>query len=389
MEYMKNEQFSLKIFFVLFFIFINQTFSQDTIYIYDVASQSLTHKLMPAFNTNSVSGYTNPSFGVRGVTAMPAIAPVDTYPNTQISLLKKASEFYTDFNFPFTAVTNIRYGLSITTAVIGRRALLAFKYDVYDPGVHAFRNLHDCNPYFENGTIQYGSGQLHPVRYYLLNSPSETNLYKYFAVIEVEENIGDSSGYFGLAFDTTMHAYDSLLLYNISYPATGYPVRYSFPVNGDTLCMKYGLISNPDSYVFKAYWGDNGEFCSPYFDDQFRIHGLRWGNTSNYKIGRNSFYFLKYVTDSLATGISEVEQSNGFSIYPNPAIENITVHFSGPQKSAGMLYIQSIDGRIVRKNEIMIGEIKTDISVKDLAAGIYLVTVGTDKGNSTRKFIKQ
>ena len=36
--------------------------SQDSIYVYDIASQSLTKKLMPAYNVNAVADSTIPSF---------------------------------------------------------------------------------------------------------------------------------------------------------------------------------------------------------------------------------------------------------------------------------------------------------------------------------------
>jgi hypothetical protein len=201
-----------KCFFTLILsLTIINVFSQDSVFIYDIATQSLTTRTLPAYNMNAVSDSTNPSIGIYGMSGMPASLPVNTYPASNISLLQKASDYYTTFNFPFTAVCLIRYGFNITASVIGRRALLVFNFDVRQSN-SSWRNLSDANPFYENGTIQYGFNKLTPVRYYTLNSPDITGVS--LAVVEVAENIGDYAGYFGLAFDTTANAYDSLLLYS-------------------------------------------------------------------------------------------------------------------------------------------------------------------------------
>jgi hypothetical protein len=386
MNYTRNSLISL---FVLFLSTSISCLSQDSIIIYDVRTDSISYKLMPAYSKGAISDSSNPSYGLHGISAMPANAPVNTYPNTNISLINNASYYYSNFNFPFTGVARIKYGISITTAVIGRRALLAFGYDVYDNiNSHYWRSLHDINPCFENGSIQFGLSQLHPVRYYVINHPAYNYIY-YFSVIEVAEDIGDEFGYFGLAFDTTLHTYDSLLLYNISYPNEGYPNHYPDSINGDTLTMKYGFISNPDDFIFKSSYGGDGEYVSPYFDSNFRIHGIRWSYTSNYKIGRHGFYFLKYVVDSLANGTRQIPDNTIFNIYPNPSSKIITINFPSPINEETTLEIFDILNRITLSSPIKKGELKTEIEISNLAKGLYFVRVIDKENIISGKFIKQ
>ena len=146
---------------------------------------------------------------------------------------------------------------------------------------------------------------------------------------KAKENIGDFSGYFGIAFDTTLADYDSLLLYNLSYPFEGFPNYYASPVNGDTLCMKFGYLMNPSmSGTFATSWGGDGEYVSPYFDANFRIHGMRWSINRNYFMNPKDFYFLKYVLDTLVTGLENNLNEIKWSIYPNPASNILHIQLS-------------------------------------------------------------
>ena len=387
---MKNNsltQFAFLVFGIL--AICTSAFSQDTIFTYDIATMNLTWRLMPTYNVNSVSDSTDPSFGIYGVTVMPTSIPLNTYPGTGVSLLDKASNYYSNLNFPFSALSLIKYGDHITAAVIGRKTLLAFKFDVYNPNPPYYRNLSDANPFFDNGMIQYGHSKLTPVRYYFINSPNQFFLYNYFSVIEVAENIGDSSGYFGLAFDTTPQAYDSMLLFNPSYPNEGYPLRYSSPVNGDTLCFKYGFISNPDDFVFHAYWGGDGEYSSPYFDDHFRIHGLRWSYGDNYKIGQKGFYFIKYVVDSLADHVPEIENETIRLVYPNPAFDKVTIQLSSPLKSNEIILITNVLGQTIQTLQFHSGETAVSADISDLQKGLYFLISKSKMPAMTGKFVKE
>ncbi len=384
---MKSKKISLIIFF--FFYSVEYSDSQDTVFVYDVTNQSLTYQLLPAYNVNAVSDSTNAFFGINGNTGMPSTVAINTYPGTQISLIQNAADYYSTFNYPFTAVTLIRYGYNVTASLIGRRTLLVFKYDIYNPGA-GFRNLWDNNPFYENGAIQSGFSKLTPVKYYYMNSNFSNPSWGYqFAVVEVAENIGDDAGYFGIAFDTTANAYDSLLLNNISYPAEGYPTFYASPVNGDTLSMKYGYIGMNNALTFGAYYGGNGEYTSPYFDTDFRIHGIRWSSQQNHKIGRKPFYFLKYVTESLATSINIIKEKDVIKMYPNPAFNILNINFSQPIKTESILTIKNVLGQIVITQILYQGEIKTEADIKTLRSGIYFAVVQGSQSKIVGKFIKQ
>lgn len=367
-------------------LFFKQSDGQDSIYIYDISSQSIIQKPMPVYNTNAASDSTDPSFGVNGMTNLPSSIPASTYPSSNVSLIEKAADYYTSFNFPFTAVSLVRYGFNITSAIIGKRALLVFNFDVRQPHSH-WRNLSDANPFYENGMIQYGFSKLTPVKYYTLNTPDTSGVS--MAVVEVAENIGDDAGHFGLAFDTTANAYDSLLLYNISYPKKDVFNIYPDSTNGDTLYMKYGLVDGHDQKEFQAYFGGDGEYDSPFFDQYFRLRGIRLSVQTNYFISRKEFYFLKFIVDSLATDIDEFKSTEGWKIFPNPVSNKLTISFVQPLKSEATLFLTNVFGQTIKSIQLSVGSSNVDEDVSGLARGIYFVTVKSTENFIVEEFVKE
>jgi len=86
--------------------------------------------------------------------------------------------------------------------------------------------------------------------------------------------------------------------------------------------------------------------------------------------------------------MNEIYSSQEFYYYPNPAVNSITIEYSSGTKTN---YISIFD--ILGKKQI---EIKTshsknriEIFIDELAAGIYFVSLETENGIITKKFIKE
>ena len=83
-------------------------------------------------------------------------------------------------------------------------------------------------------------------------------------------------------------------------------------------------------------------------------------------------------------GISKQNKTlNNLSIYPNPAIDNITLH----NANEGYLSIQNINGQEVLQQEIT--EPATNIDISTLPSGVYVVKLAGEKGVQVGKFVKQ
>ncbi|AXG74722.1 T9SS C-terminal target domain-containing protein [Flavobacterium arcticum] len=88
-----------------------------------------------------------------------------------------------------------------------------------------------------------------------------------------------------------------------------------------------------------------------------------------------------YVTSVLGT--EEVTASN-FAVYPNPA--NDVVNISA---NAGLNNVQIVDinGRTVKSVEFD-GTNQAQINISDLASGLYIMNIASDKGTSSQKIVK-
>ena len=85
-----------------------------------------------------------------------------------------------------------------------------------------------------------------------------------------------------------------------------------------------------------------------------------------------------------ALSAPEIQNAGELTIYPNPARETFTIFTLGNLK-AERLEIFNVVGQKV-KSERLTGN-KTDIS--DLPAGIYIISIETNRGNEVRKLVKE
>jgi len=81
--------------------------------------------------------------------------------------------------------------------------------------------------------------------------------------------------------------------------------------------------------------------------------------------------------------LSNYENKLKFDIYPNPVTNNITIETS--EKST--IEILNIPGQTIKKFKIKDNII--DIDISDFASGVYIIRAQTEKGITTKKFIKE
>jgi hypothetical protein len=86
---------------------------------------------------------------------------------------------------------------------------------------------------------------------------------------------------------------------------------------------------------------------------------------------------------SIITGIENIKTDTGLSIYPNPAMDQLTIG----TPVGGQLSVQSLSGQQLIQQTVTIPA--TTLDVKTLPAGVYVVKVADKKGVQVGKFIKQ
>lgn len=148
---------------------------------------------------------------------------------------------------------------------------------------------------------------------------------------------------------------------NLIYIATDIGVYYT--LNGGTNWLRLG--SNMP--------------MMPVFDIEF--------NTAKNKIIAGTFARSVQTIDiSTITGIENNLSSNNFIIYPNPAIDYITI--SSNQVSSKFSYeIYNLSGEKI-KSEVNQFSNSLKISIDDFAKGTYILVIETEKSKTIKKFVK-
>ncbi len=171
------------------------------------------------------------------------------------------------------------------------------------------------------------------------------------------------------------------------YPDANIPHQY-YAVN-----MASGVA--PISYMWN--FGDGTTSNQPYPTHIYAVAGFysicltiadAVGCTNTYC---NNYYLQKSenamvrVNVVAPSGISEHSNNQGFSINPNPASDIITI--TTAQKDNATIKIINLLGEL--KNTTNTSQAKTDIDISQLAAGVYIIEVVTDKNSYRQKFIKE
>lgn len=89
------------------------------------------------------------------------------------------------------------------------------------------------------------------------------------------------------------------------------------------------------------------------------------------------------VSGTITAGLNDV-LANKFSMFPNPAINKVTIS-NTENILVNTVNITDVNGRIVNSQK---GS-DAQIDVQDLDAGVYFVTIESNDGMTTKKFIKQ
>lgn len=152
---------------------------------------------------------------------------------------------------------------------------------------------------------------------------------------------------------------------------------------GDLLLV---LLNSDLTYNTSATFGSNGKetagsvACTA--DNGFII----CGTTNGFRNFLDDIYLVKTGSDGradvsekvLVTDVPEIVHNlNGFTIYPNPAGNQVLVNFSAPIPKA-TIRITDILGRTLKQETLYSIQAQTLLELDDLSNGSYLITITTD-----------
>jgi len=163
-----------------------------------------------------------------------------------------------------------------------------------------------------------------------------------------------------------------------------------FRITGGRDNMEYGTYISVDDYKFShvelydAFW-------DTIMTDEVHTFSLYYTTEDTVKIdpsfvfvdhSQGAFYDLSFRIDPMVRfvenheGIEEIENKNSFTVYPNPAQNNVQITINNEQlkNKAGEIKIYDIRAKLVK--EFKTQNSKSIIQIDDLEKGIYFVQIG-------------
>jgi len=160
-------------------------------------------------------------------------------------------------------------------------------------------------------------------------------------------------------------AYD---LFLTKYNANG-NVLWAKSAGGTVSDEAFSVAVNPSGNIYLAGWFNSTSLA---FD------------TTTLKTSEGSYFLVKLKDTLIITNVpSLLNKNNGLTVYPNPAINNITIETL--QKS--IMEILNIQGQSILQQQIQQG--KTDVDISGLAKGVYILRLNNNDKAAVTKIVKE
>lgn len=160
------------------------------------------------------------------------------------------------------------------------------------------------------------------------------------------------------------------------YRGDDFPDMQGIYFFGDSLSgeMAYTDAADPGDITFQSI-GSGDFFVSYGVDNTNELYIIGLGSGSIYR-----------VIDANVLSIEEVNNNNAFSLYPNPATDELHIHINAfTEENPETILIYDLMGKVVKSTKT--NTLDTTIAIQDLARGVYLVQL--PNSGITQKLIIQ
>jgi PKD repeat protein len=130
---------------------------------------------------------------------------------------------------------------------------------------------------------------------------------------------------------------------------------------------------------------------SDFFVDNFRFKFEFEGNNGNNFFLDDINIYKGSPSNTIVLGLAEVGEIEELAVFPNPAEEELNLRFAIGEAQDVIIQIQAVSGKIAQTHQInaQIGSNLVMMGTKELAAGMYMLSVKIGPVQKTVQFIKK
>lgn len=198
----------------------------------------------------------------------------------------------------------------------------------------------------------------------------------------------------GAASNAWLYSRPIYLTVGQSYTLTYYMRKVTFAGTGNTNNLKvtYGTNYTGTSHTTLATYNN---YASTTYE--MKTHTITPDATGVYVVGfnysapahtdaNNGAIMVDNVAVTTSTAGTDEVLASRFAVFPNPASNDVTV--AGFDALVDAIELMDLNGRTVKSVKVN-GVSEAQISIADLASGVYMMNISSDKGMVTKKIVKK
>ena len=397
--------------FILCFNCLDLYSQTDTLIVYDVRTKETNRIDPPQIDSFVEFDHTDWNLGsLSGVAQLSQEKPTNTPPNSGFTDLVPAHSLFDVSDYPIrTAVklfrfTNDSLKHSCSGTMVANNLVLTSAHCLYydfggdSTNARTFRDSILAVPAYDNKMVQPQFGSSVSSKYYMPKTWYDSEAWDDIALIELNDPIGTTTGWVGLAFSADSSFFPDRVFHKFSYPASVSPYDSTKVFNGDTLYYNYGTLDvirgNYLGFNLGGIPGQSGSSLLYTDNAAYYVLGtLHFSVQSrHYRIEKGLFYALARIISDVMTHIDSYQSNTPdtfvLSVFPNPTFSYTNLVFEIAVTGETSLKIYNILGQemaIIHKGKLDRGKHEFRFRADNLAQGVYFAQLRIGNNTNTAK----